>query len=537
MVKRLWILAQLQLSNKRKIQIESKKRKLVKVAIGILSSLVLTVVLFFILKLVKDVFRIPVNTYFLVFLIVITQGINITTSALGLVKDLYESRENQLLLSYPVKNAEVFISKLIVYYLTELFKSAFFSVPLLLAYGLLLKAAVPYFLSVAVLSVVMPLLTVLIAALLSIPLALLKMLFKRYNFLGIIATLVCFALIFYGLSLLMSKIPPNIRIIQLYNRFLLHLTRFIQDVAQVGSIYLSIGFLLAGIKTGLHYLILLAVIIGGSLLVYFVSIPLYFRMTSHSLELATEKKHRSQRPKKPRRLFTTFLVKELKLSWREVGATFNDYALMILLPIVLYIMNSIYMAMNRSTLGNVLVLTFNIFTMLALTLASNTASASAITREGTEFVLLKTAPGDVKAMAWAKILFNLAFSSLIIFFSFIIFRVSLPAFPVHWVWLLFGLVVLINAGHILWSFQIDLVNPQLAMYAATESLTGNPNITKSLTIGFVLALLFALATLFIASFSIIAVWILLYGFAGGFLCYRFYFFGENLKAYFYAIEL
>ena len=82
-----------------------------------------------------------------------------------------------------------------------------------------------------------------------------------------------------------------------------------------------------------------------------------------------------------------------------------------------------------------------------------------------------------------------------ILISFIIFQITMPLFPVMNTWLLFLLVILINISHILWSFQIDLLNPQLNQYATLGTLNNSPNVSKSIGIGFSLSLIFGIVAL------------------------------------------
>jgi hypothetical protein len=192
--------------------------------------------------------------------------------------------------------------------------------------------------------------------------------------------------------------------------------------------------------------------------------------------------------------------------------------------------------MNRRTLGNDLVLVINVLIVALIVTGSNTASASAITTEGYEFILLKSAPYDTSKMAWAKILFNFLFTTFVIIISFILFAVVLPVYPKKDIIFLFVFILLLNFGHIIWSLQLDVLSPKLSDYATSGSLSNNHNIKKSLSIGLVLSLFSAL----LAAFAFIVIkeigWILLIGAALLFALIRFSYFRLNLKAYFMDIE-
>ena len=89
-------------------------------------------------------------------------------------------------------------------------------------------------------------------------------------------------------------------------------------------------------------------------------------------------------------------------------------------PYVVFIMASIFSAVERNELGHTMTIVFTAFIVLIMASASNTSSALAITKEGSEFVLLKTAPANTTNMAWAKIFFNIIFSSIMIVVSFLV---------------------------------------------------------------------------------------------------------------------
>jgi hypothetical protein len=187
-------------------------------------------------------------------------------------------------------------------------------------------------------------------------------------------------------------------------------------------------------------------------------------------------------------------------------------------------------------MGNDLVLILNVLIVTLIVTGSNTASASAITTEGYEFILLKTAPYDTSKIAWAKMLFNFLFTTLIIVISFGLFALALPVYPIEDIYMLFGFTILVNIGHILWSLQLDILSPKLSEYATSGSLSDHANIKKSLSIGLVLSIVFTILS--IASFILFRElgWMLMIGAALIFALNRFMSFRAYLKAYFIDIE-
>ena len=208
-------------------------------------------------------------------------------------------------------------------------------------------------------------------------------------------------------------------------------------------------------------------------------------------------------------------------------------------PYVAFIMVSIYSAVDRNVLGHHMTIVFAGFVVLILASASNTSSALAITKEGSEFVLLKTAPANTANMAWAKIFFNLIYSSIMIVISFLVLvlfckRVENTSF----LWLIMIAVLLINAGLIFWSFQIDIMSPKLREFASNGDISSVNNAAESIKVGLIVTVVFsALAIIFLMDGNdLVWQWFRIIGVAFVFLLARTYLFVSYLKNVFPDIE-
>lgn len=534
MLSRLKILTILQLSNL--TEIKRNKRLFAKIALRILRIVLVTIVMALVVYLFNNFLYITVNIYFVIVMILLSQAFSIGGITSQLMNSLYESKENQILMSFPVTDNDIFISKLIVSYLRELLRSLNFIIPLLIGVGIIKDMGFSYYLGVIVLMFVLPFLATTISSLISIQLTFFKNLFKRYSFLPVILGSVVFValylLVSYGLSFLLDQI----RIVQLYHSFTNNLYDTMMAISNYATIYKVAGYILYGQNLGLWYPVFLITPVVLFVIVYLLIKPLYFKLASLTFEEARSKKRKAQN-EKSNNLFIAFFKKELIVSFRSFGDTLSHYSLLLMMPFVMLIINSIYMRMNRSLNGNTYVLVFNIIITLLIATSSNTASATAISGEGQEFVLLKTAPSDTKTIAWAKILFNILISTLLIFISFVVFRLALPKFPALDLWLIFILVIMINISHIFWSFELDILNPQLNQAMTLGTLRNSPNISKSIGIGFTLS--FIAGILALGGTFILGpyVWILLFGLAILLLIVRFVYFRSYLSAYFIDIEM
>lgn len=535
MFHRLYILTILQLSNKTRRFEKNSKRIYAFIALRILSIVIITVLMSLMLYLLTDLFYIPVNHYLMIFMLIVTQIMNILSALSGLTVDIYQSKDNQILFTFPAKNDEIFLSKLIVYYIYEFIKNLYFIFPFLIAYGYNTNAGFTYYTSIIPIIFVIPFIAVFFSSFLSIILAFIKNYFLRHVFVKFALIVTSIIGLFILVYFLAGFIPDTIRIVQLYNSFIINLMKFMQSVSDYGTIYSIIGELMNGINILKNLFIILLVVISLFLINYLISRPLFFYLTGKSSEPAGKKKHNIKQAKY-KGLFWTFLRKEITIMKRSPNELLNNYAILISLPVIMFTINKIYMGMDRSSLGNNLVLVFNIFITLMIISASNTASAAAITTEGFEFVLLKSAPSKTHQVAWAKMIFNILITSILLILSFVLFQLALPVFNKTNIWLLFTFTFFYNISHILWSFQLDILSPKLADYAATGSLSNNENIAQSLSGGLLLSVFFTLlsAVLFIfiseiAWFVLIAIIILLF-------IFRLLTFRAYLKAYFTDIE-
>lgn len=534
-------MALLQISNKYKFKKpENVKRLLAKIALRIFGLIIITALCAGLTMLLTEIIGIPKDANLLTCIIVLMQVFSIVACLGGLMDNLYTSRDNQILLSYPAQPIEVFLSKLIVYYIYELIKSIYFFLPFFLGFGIILKLISPlYILASVLMTVLLPLFPVLIASLLSIPFLYLKRLLRIHSLIKGVLGLGMMVGIFLLLDFLLGFLPVPLRILAMYDVFIAKLKEFILFVNDYALYYKAISAIFFNVNALWGYLLTLGILIFLALLVTFILRPFYFRMASRSSEHANLKAHPG-RNVVHQNTFVTFLKKEWLLATRAFGDFVNNYSFIIALPYVLYIMLTIFASVDRNNLGDTLLATFSLAITLLMATASNTASAMAITSEGQEFTLLKTAPGKTSNLAWAKILFNLVFSTVIIIFSYLLFifmtdrRIDVPALL-----LMMFASILINSGLIFWSFQIDLLNPKLSEYASTGTVAHGNNYSTSILIGFCWTLFFTLVfTLFFLDKSTTDAVrnIKILGMALGFFVARFYLFSKYLKAFFKEIE-
>ena len=536
MFNRIRVLTLMQLGNRFNFKrISDKKKFALKLFFKTLSILAVVAVMYLLLSVIKGVIFLPVNRTTFLFLLFVSQIIAIVACTLGLVESLYYGKDNPILMSFPAKHHEVFTSKLMAYYINEFVKNLYFVVPMFMAFGLINQKGILYYPNAIVLTFLLSCIPVLVGSLFSIVIMGIKQVAKKVPFTSLVLVAGAMVVLFWLADILLGSLERPIRLIEVYNAFITKTVLFMQRVNEFALIYNNFVHTAFNINLVANYLVIVGVIIGLALLVILTSMPIYFRMASFGNEHSVTKKHRHKNVAK-RGVFNALFNKEFTILKRSINQFVQDYILVISMPLVLYLLNGFYWAMAPSVNGIEMIAGFNLLVCLLLLTASNTQTASAISAEGGEFGLLKTAPSDTKKVAWAKMIINFVVSALFISATMLILAFAKNVTG-YYLWQTAVVLVLVNSGHILWSFQLDLRNPQIAEYNEKKAGAENVNKSRSVLAGMAMAVFITLVAVF---FMIIDnssnPWLKIIGISAGFFVLRLVLFVFNLKVYFREIE-
>ena len=542
MFKKLKILTLLQLSDRVKV----KKNMTIPQKLGVVGKTILGMgvsygifdLLFF---LIFGLINFKASENLLILVLFLMQVLSIVSCTISLSDTLYISKDNQMLLTYPVKHIYVYISKLVVAYILELYKSILFTFPLFMAYATMVSGVMSanFVISLIFYSIILPLFPVLIGAIISIPFVFFGKLLKKVNWLKAVMTLV----LFVGLGVLTGfiiKILPNpIRIVALYNSFIKAFEEVVDNVNKFSLYNMFIGRALYGNKPLLNDLFAFLSLLGIAIVAVGVSLPLFFKLASSANEHSVDKQY-GDKNVVHKSTFFTFMRKELTLSIRNIGDFASNYLFLFILPFVLLIISAIFVRIDRNELGVSMTYGFIGLITLIMLSASNTASATAISSEGTEFALLKTAPGKTSNIVWAKILINAILSFISLTITFILLSIFLDEFVVQSrLWIVYVFVLLIDIGLILWSIQLDILNPNMKEYANSQNRGEIKNFSTSILIGVIVSSIFSaiLILIYISKLDISIIAIVLIGLALLFDGGRLYLLVNYMNAYFHDIEL
>lgn len=504
---KLKTLIMMQLKDKLDLSFLKDKKQLLRTIIFTVLKFVIIVVIANVILSLCSLIGLFFNSEFpqiMILILSVSLLLSLVSCTIELMKNLYFSEDNKVLITLPVDANKIFISKIIVFYIYELKKSISFLLPLTLSCTIqmtiknLCPAWINLWMLVALVFIIM--LPVLLGALLSIISMWIYRFLKKVPILEFIIIIGVGALTIFGIVKLIGLIPKDINLISQWPTISKNIRLFLLAVEQKLTMVSQLIYIIIGEKTqGLNYvlnfttlykfLILSVTNIILFLLAYFISRPIFFKMMSKNFEV--NKKNSINKNNKTHNKYLTFIDKEFKINIRTLDISINYLIVYIIVPILILFLNTMYKAMNTRILGDMLIYTFNILLICLPLLASNALVATYYSREGRAGYIKKTKPIYAIYPLISKLFFNILFSIPTIFITVSIFGNSVAFKTIEIVILGFAILFL-HLGHMFYSATLDIMNPQNEQYATTGNSIDNPNENKSTILAFVLSALFAL---------------------------------------------
>ena len=525
--------------------LKSKKKTITKIVFTILAFVAITVLCFAFFKvsamlnLFSLISTVPLTVVIVAFSIMFL--LSCVSCTYNLMQKLYFSPDNQVLLTMPVNSNQVFVSKLIVFYIYELIKNFYFMIPMFLAYGIFAHFSILFYPWLIICSFFISMLPVLIGAILSIPLMFISSKLKQMPVIRLILFTLVFAGIIFGVVKLIAIIPANINIVQNWGKiywriqdFLLWFNNSFIVLAYLVELLcghmVNLSFKLFSINTIFIFLILLASIVVLFFIGYFLASPLFFKMASKPFEYK-KRIIKKQYENKRHNYFQSGVLTNLKLSLRNPQFLYNYIGILIVLPISILLLNKIFNAMNTKLLGTYMTLSFNILLITLIVLSSNVIISSIYSKEGRASYYFKTAPRSYSKVLFPKLIFSLVISFVGIVATSIVFGI----FAKLSVWQIIMCIIFVYglySGHLFWSAELDIMNPQNEQYATSGNEETNPNETKSTVFAFIISALATIISLLLFIENINVAWFKLMLIGLIFSVTRIYLYFDKIKLYY-----
>ncbi|MBR4836251.1 MAG: hypothetical protein IKU99_04485 [Clostridia bacterium] len=415
----------------------------------------------------------------------------------GLTKAIYFSRDNAILLTLPCKPVQVFLSKLIIFFAFELKRNFNFMVPLFVAFYILHGYSVGAYIWLLVCFVFISLLTVVIGSLLSIPAMWISNIFRQHRSLQIGSLVALVGAVTFLLFFAVSRIPKNLDLLSEWPFITMDIQNFLSKVYPVKfeaffdmtAMFLGEGLLYVTFPIGAtisKFGILLGLIALLFALVMIIVLPLFYKMASSPFEYL-KKAVKAKQNKVHNSNITTFFT-EMIGAIKNPARMFSNIGIFISLPLLTFLLNRLFFAMNTDEMGDNMVIAFNAMIILLIALNSNVTASSVYSRDGRAAYLIKTQPTKPDAILFSKLLPDAVFCLAGLIATTVILLTSSNIGVINSIVLMLG-IIFIFFSHLLYCGELDLLNPQHEIYATVGASDNNPNETKATLFAFIISFL------------------------------------------------
>ncbi len=445
------------------------------------------------------------------FLVIVTFVALILLTIVGtgnVVKNLYFSGDNELLLRFPVSGKDVLIAKSIYCFVSNLIICFLLLFPFYIIFGALSGMNVGYYFLSIIVMFLISLVPFFVANLIAIPVMQLvnHVKDKFLLILIVLILLLCGGFILYmqllkevvqyiennNISLFSPEMTQNIKTFanNCYPfRFYADVLAYSQIEGSAGQVFLN-----------LLYIVLIEAAIA--VCAYFTTIKCYYKTILYSIEtgktaLTTKSKIvlRSQ--------FSALFRREFLLIFRSFNYSFQYLAMAVAAPVMVYYCNDLAVSYGQSTVGSAIVpgltlMVITLFTTIIVSFASTTVS-----REGMCFYHTKIIPVSYKNQVLVKLflygivaLISTAVSCLVVGLVFGPagkgIMTSLEAF------LIFLISTILVVSLTCMSIRVDIKHPTFNVSGDGDLVSANKNVALTIAIGVIVAVLFGLFTMLLS---------------------------------------
>ena len=448
---------------------------------------------------------VPPEVISLVFLAMLVTSVFSCTA--GLTKSMYYSRDNAILLTLPCSPTEVYLSKLVIFLVFELKRNFSFIVPLFVAYYITHGYSAVFYPWMLISFVFLSVFTVSLGALLSIPTMWFCNFFRQKKILQMVSLFAVVGTVYAALLFAISLIPENIDPVATWDKTSVDIRDFLRayvlnfnelydmSCLMLGDYYYQIPLFkfLPMLLRLVKLLIVSALLFGFGMLIVR---PMFYKMASKPFEYLKKK----VKPKKNRKVSPILspLRVELLSMTRNIGSVFSSVGVLISVPILIFLLNKIFLAMNTRDTGEYMIVAFNVLIIMLVSLNGNCSVASAFSRDGRASYLIKTQPVKNYVLLVSRLIpvASVVCLSLLATAVIILNTTKLAGSDVVMLMLALAFIYL---AHMFYSAELDIMNPQYEIYATVGNSDNNPNETKSTVLAFIVSFATAAATFLLLS--------------------------------------
>lgn len=427
-----------------------------------------------------------------IFIFLLTTGVSST------IKVLYFKGDNVILMRFPVTGSQVFISKTLFLFISQMILAATIVIPFTLAYGSVVQVDPFFYYMVPVAVIFLVLIPFFLSNIFAIPIMQLTNKIRNKFALIIVLLSLMMALMFTVYMMLFERIVEfmndsyfsvfSAEVVVIIKKITAYFipTKYFADILYHKNLYAALPILI----------MLTGVSLAGMV---WVIAKLYQTTLIKNVEIESSAfLHKTTNKKKS--IFRTLLNKEFIQVFRSVNYSFQYFVLACSMPVMVYYCNSIAQKIGKNSIGEQINVGMTILVMLIFAAVVTSFSATSVTREGNNFYQTKTMPVPIRIQLAAKFVMYLivSFASNFICMAILVFTKMMDLRTAAWV---FGIVQLLSIGLTLRSMRFDIRKPSFNLSGEGEVVNNNSNTTSSILMGFMVAVIEGILAMAIAYIS------------------------------------
>lgn len=430
-----------------------------------------------------------------------------TVVAIGnVVKNLYLSGDNELLLRFPVNGKEILLAKSIYCFIHNVVINLLIMIPVCAIYGAVSSAPVGfYFVAIAVMIVAIPL-PYAIANLLAIPVMMLMNLVKNQFLLVLILLIAAICGVFILYMTALSGVLEYMRDEGegMFSPEVMSIFRNFADGAYPFRWYaMLLGGWFSGYSAkdaGLAFLYIFLITAAISVAAYFVTTRTYYKIILIGIE--TEKvSFQKKIPNIKRSVFGTLLHREFFLILRSFNYSFQYLAMAVAAPVMVYYCNDLAATMGKNTVGAAIVPGLTLLVIIIFSAIIVSFASTSISREGSAFYHTKIVPVSYTTQIFAKLVLYAAVGTASVVLSTVVVAAAfgteeagrlLTSLDIGCIFIISEMITLALTCLAIAS---DVKSPTFNVVGDGEMVSANKNMVLSLVVGIVVAALFGVFTM------------------------------------------
>lgn len=495
-MKQFLTLFKLEFKNRRKIVNSNHlvTNKILQIFSFVLKTVLITLIGLVISRYIIRLFVAnDIENEFLLFYILLFQGIQFINLLIALTKSLYSVNESKEILSMPIDYTKMFFAKAGYMFVQQFYFMLVLLVPVLIEWGVMTSQTYSFYLMILPCVLLIPIVPFFLATILSIPtVKIMNLLEKRF-----VITFIMFAVLigvgFYFYIDLLKLLMTLLNAENYASIMTLEMVDNIQIFAS--SLYLELLFknmllFTNFLKSALVVITICFVCIG---LTYVLVKAFYFGILRRSV--MRDPKFAIKKTKlKKQNIFWLLMKKEFLTIYRTPNYAFSFLTIALTMPIIVFCANSILTEIGVLQVGARLYPALTLLIILIFMTLITSFAATSITREGRSFVLTKTMPVSAITQTKAKICLYMSITLCAILVSGLVLYFS------NYIQLLDFFVIsmigtLVSYGGICNAVNVDTKHPQFNYLSDNLVLQNNSNIAKSVISNLIFAFIIGVASI------------------------------------------